>query len=125
MFYSLVLLIRSNILLPNGLAVLLVLLISLAVLIGAITGLVFLIIFGIRRISEFIPQWVQTTAAQIQDFFTESVFPIWQKLSGAMDLLTLEQQATLQDGIASLGTRLADTLTQIGHGLADGQIGRA
>src|SRR5690625_2390557 len=120
MFYPLVRFIRSKVHLPNGLAVLLVLLISLAVLIGAITGLVFLIIFGIRRISEFIPQWVQTTAAQIQDFFNESVFPIWQKLSGAMDLLTLEQQATLQDGIASLGTRLADTLTQIGHGLADG-----
>jgi len=120
MFYPLVRFIRSKVHLPNGLAVLLVLLISLAVLIGAITGLVFLIIFGIKRISEFIPHWVQTTAAQIQDFFNESVFPIWQKLIGAMDLLTLEQQATLQDGIASLGTRLADTLTQIGHALADG-----
>jgi len=120
MFYPLVRFIRSKIHLPNGLAVLLVLLISLAVLFGAITGLVFLIIFGIKRISEFIPHWVQNTAVQIQDFFNESVFPIWQKLSGAMDLLTPEQQATLQDGIASLGTRLADTLTQIGHGLADG-----
>src|SRR5690625_5038428 len=120
MFYPLVRLIRSKVHLPNGLAVLLVLLISLAVLIGAITGLVFLIIFGIKRISEFIPHWVQTTAAQIQDFFNEYVFPIWQKLSGAMDLLTPEQQATLQDGIASLGIRLADTLTKVGHGLADG-----
>src|SRR5690625_7815479 len=112
MFYSLVLLIRSKVHLPNGLAVLLVLLISLAVLIGAITGLVFLIIFGIKRISELIPQWVQTTAAQIQDFFNESAFPIWQTLIGSMCRLTLAPQSTLHDDIASLGTRVAAALTQ-------------
>jgi sporulation integral membrane protein YtvI len=99
---------------------LVVLIVSLAALAGAITGLVFLIIFGIRRISEFIPQWIQTTAAQVQDFFNDSIFPIWQKLSGALDMFTPAQQATLQDGIASLGTRAAETLTEIGHRLADG-----
>src|SRR5690625_5949738 len=49
MFYPLVRFIRSKVHLLNGLAVLLVLLISLAVLFGAITGRVYVIIFEIAR----------------------------------------------------------------------------
>ncbi|CDQ40566.1 MULTISPECIES: sporulation integral membrane protein YtvI [Virgibacillus] len=120
MFYPLVRLIRSKVRVPNGLAVFVVLLISLAVLFGAITGIVFLIIFGVRRISEVLPQWIQTTSTQAQHFFNDSIFPLWQKIGNAMDVFTPKQQAQLQDSIASLGNRLAASLTQIGSSIVDG-----
>ncbi|WP_280770240.1 sporulation integral membrane protein YtvI [Salipaludibacillus daqingensis] len=120
MFYPLIRFFKNKAHLPNSLAVLVTLLLGISTLVGAITGIVFLIMFGVRRISDFVPQWIQTTAFQMQHFFNESIFPIWQKVTGAMDSLTPEQQATLQDGIATLGSRLAENLTDIGQGLADG-----
>ncbi|RKL66178.1 sporulation integral membrane protein YtvI [Salipaludibacillus neizhouensis] len=120
MFHPLIRLLRAKVNFPNGLAVLVALLLGLSTLFGAITGLVFLIIFGVRRISDFIPNWIQTTATQVQEVFNESIFPIWQQLTGVIDELTPEQQATLQDGIATLGTRLASTLADYGQQLADG-----
>ncbi|SER84142.1 sporulation integral membrane protein YtvI [Salipaludibacillus aurantiacus] len=120
MFYPLIRFLREKIRLPNALSVVAALLLGLSALIGGITGIVFLIIFGIRRISDFVPAWIQTTAVQMQDFFNESIFPMWQTVTGAMDALTPEQQATLEDGIATLGNRLAESLADIGQGLADG-----
>jgi len=120
MFYPLIRFFKKKAHLPNSLAVLVTLLLGLSTLAGAITGIVFLIIFGVRRISDFVPQWIQTTSYQMQQFFNDSIFPIWQKITGAMDSLTPEQQATLQDGIATVGTRLADSLADIGQRLADG-----
>ncbi|PYZ92342.1 sporulation integral membrane protein YtvI [Salipaludibacillus keqinensis] len=120
MFYPLIRFLKKKVHLPNALAVLVALLLGLSTLIGAITGLVFLIIFGVRRISDFVPQWIQTTSIQMQTFFNESIFPIWQKVTGAMDSLTPEQQATLQDGITTLGNRLAETLAGLGQGIVDG-----
>lgn len=120
MFYPLIRFFKSKVHLPNSLAVLVTLLLGLSTLAGAITGLVFLIIFGVRRISDFVPQWIQTTSIQMQQFFNESIFPIWQKITGAMDSLTPEQQETLQDGITTVGNRLAGSLADIGQSLADG-----
>lgn len=120
MFYPLIRFLREKIRLPNALSVVAALLLGLSALVGGITGIVFLIIFGIRRISDFVPAWIQTTAVQMQDFFNESIFPVWQTVTGAMDALTPEQQATLEDGIATLGNRLAESLADIGQGLADG-----
>ncbi|MCE7791638.1 sporulation integral membrane protein YtvI [Salipaludibacillus sp. CUR1] len=120
MFYPLIRFLREKIRLPNALSVVAALLLGLSALVGGITGIVFLIIFGIRRISDFVPAWIQTTAVQMQDFFNESIFPVWQTVTGAMAALTPEQQATLEDGIATLGNRLAESLADIGQGLADG-----
>ncbi|WP_416148869.1 sporulation integral membrane protein YtvI [Salipaludibacillus sp. HK11] len=120
MFYPLIRFFRYKAKFPNPLAVLVTLLLGLSTLAGAITGLVFLIIFGVRRIADFVPQWIQTTSIQMQDFFNNSIFPIWHTVTGAMDSLTPEQQVTLQDGIATLGNRLAESLTDVGQGVADG-----
>src|SRR5690625_7971514 len=61
MFYPLVRFVRSKVYLPNGLAVLLVSFISLSVLIVEFIGMVYLMNFGIRRISEFILPCLLTT----------------------------------------------------------------
>ncbi|HLR01674.1 MAG TPA: sporulation integral membrane protein YtvI [Virgibacillus sp.] len=120
MFYPLVRLLIHKLHLPNGIAVFIVLLISLAVLAGAITGIIFLIVFAIKRISEFIPEWIQSTAANMQGFVNETILPLWQKIGQAMDIFPPEQQSTLHDGIVSLGNRLAESFTEYGHGLAEG-----
>lgn len=120
MFYPLVKLLIHKLHLPKGVAVFVVLLISLAVLAGALTGIIFLIVFGIRRVSEFIPEWIQTTATNIQGFANETIFPLWQKLGHALDIFPPEQQSTLHEGIESLGKRLAESFTESGQGLAEG-----
>src|SRR5690625_6922684 len=87
MFYPLVRFLIHKLHLPNGIAVFIVLLISLAVLAGAITGIIFLIVFAVKRISEFIPDWIQSTAANVQHFVNETIFPLWRKIGYDMDIL--------------------------------------
>lgn len=120
MFYPLVRLLIQKLHLPRGIAVFVVLLVSLAVLAGALTGIIFLIVFGIRRVSEFIPEWIQSTASSVQYFVNETFLPIWQKLGHAMDIFPPEQQSTLNDRIEALGDRLADSFAKYGQGLAEG-----
>lgn len=120
MFLPLIKLMRNKVKLPNGLAVLVVLLIGLTTFSGIITGIVFLIIFGVRRLSEHVPKWIEQTSIQVQLFFNESVLPLWQRVTGFMDSLTPEQQVTLQEGITTLGTQLAAMFGEAGQKIADG-----
>jgi sporulation integral membrane protein YtvI len=119
MFYPMIRWLRKRIRLPNTIAVIIALLIGLSALGGALTGLVFLIIFGVRSISEFVPQWIESTSRDLQRFFNESIFPLWQQLTGAVDSLTPEQQNALNNGIATLGTRIAESFTEGGQGLTN------
>ncbi|WP_246125639.1 sporulation integral membrane protein YtvI [Alkalicoccus halolimnae] len=119
MFYPLIRWLRNKLRFPNTLAVISALLLGISALGGAVTGLVFLIIFGVRRISDFLPQWIESTSRDIQNFFNQSIFPIWQQITGAMDSLTPEQQDAFNNGIATLGTRLAASLTEGGQGLTE------
>lgn len=120
MFYPLIRFLRDKIRFPNAISVVIALLLGLSAIVGSVTGIVFLIIFGIRRISELVPEWIQTTSLQVQVFFNTSVLPMWQQFTGVMDSLTPEQQSTLQDGIATLGNRLAESMTESGQGIVDG-----
>lgn len=120
MFYPLVRLLNKKLHLPRSLAVFIVLLISLAVIAGAITGLVFLIIFATRRIAEFFPEWIKTIADHAQYFFNETILPLWQKLGKALDVFTPELQATLQGGIANFGTKLAESFSELAQNMVEG-----
>lgn len=120
MFHPLIRFLRNALKLPNVLAVFFTVFLGLSAVIGTVTGIIFLIIFGFRRISAFLPEWIQTTAIQAQDFFNQSIFPIWKQLTGAVDTLTPEQQVTLQNGIEQLGAQLAEGSTDFGQGIAEG-----
>ncbi|SES08761.1 sporulation integral membrane protein YtvI [Salisediminibacterium halotolerans] len=120
MFYPLITFLRNKLRFPNMLAVILTLLFGLSIVGGALTGIVFLIIFGVQRIARYFPDWIRSTAEDVQDFFNESIFPLWQSLSGMMETLTPQQQATLQNGIEQLGSQLAEVSTDYGQRLADG-----
>ncbi|WP_088036052.1 sporulation integral membrane protein YtvI [Evansella clarkii] len=119
MFIPFIRLLREKLRLPNGLAVFVALLSGLGTIIAIFTGIVFLIIIGVRRISSQVPGWIETGAFQIQQFFNESIFPIWQRITGVMDSLTPEQQTTLQEGIAELGTQAAVLFGELGQRVAD------
>lgn len=119
MFYPLIRLLRQKIRLPNTLAVIITLLLTIGAMVGTLTGVVFLIIFGVRRLSEFIPEWIETTFAEMQVFFNENIFPIWQQFTGAMDSLTPEQQDAVGGGITTIGSRLADSFAEGGQGLTE------
>jgi sporulation integral membrane protein YtvI len=119
MFIPFIRLLREKLRLPNGLAVFIALLSGLGTIIAIFTGIVFLIIIGVRRISSQVPGWIETGAFQIQQFFNESIFPIWQRITGVMDSLTPEQQTTLQEGIAELGTQAAVLFGELGQRVAD------
>ncbi|WP_078592458.1 sporulation integral membrane protein YtvI [Evansella clarkii] len=119
MFIPFIRLLREKLHLPNGLAVFVALLSGLGTIIAIFTGIVFLIIIGVRRISSQVPGWIETGAFQIQQFFNESIFPIWQRITGVMDSLTPEQQTTLQEGIAELGTQAAVLFGELGQRVAD------
>lgn len=120
MFYPLVRLLNKKTLLPRALAVFIVLFFSLATIAGAITGLVFIIIFGTRRIVEFIPEWIETVAGHAQFFFNETILPLWKKLGKALDVFTPELQATLQGGITNFGTKLAESFSELAQNILEG-----
>ncbi|ADU29049.1 sporulation integral membrane protein YtvI [Evansella cellulosilytica] len=119
MFIPLIRLFRRKLKLPNGLAVLTALLIGLGTLIAFFTGIIFLIIIGVRRISTYVPEWIEVSSKQIQLFFNQSILPIWHRITGFTDSLTVEQQETLQGGITQLGSQVAAMFGEMGQGLAD------
>ncbi|MDG5786061.1 sporulation integral membrane protein YtvI [Evansella sp. AB-P1] len=119
MFLPLIRIMRSKVKFPNGLAVLVALLIGLGTLIAFFTGIVFLIIFGVRSISDNVPTWIETGSIQVQEFFNQRILPLWHNFTGFMDSLTPEQQQTLQEGITQLGGQLATMFGEMGQKVAD------
>ncbi|MDQ0253990.1 sporulation integral membrane protein YtvI [Evansella vedderi] len=120
MFLPLIRVMRNKVKLPNGLSVLFALLIGLTTIFAIITGIVFLIIIGVRRISVYVPIWIEQASIQIQLLFNQTVLPLWHRITGFMDSLTPEQQETLQEGITTLGTQLATMFGEAGQKIADG-----
>ncbi|MFA9558579.1 sporulation integral membrane protein YtvI [Evansella sp. AB-rgal1] len=119
MFLPLIRIMRRRIKLPNGLAVLFALLIGLSTLIAVFTGIIFLIIIGVRRISNNVPVWIETASKQVQLFFNETILPVWHQITGFLDTLNPEQQQTLQEGITQLGSQLAAMFGEMGQKVAD------
>ncbi|MBU9719999.1 MULTISPECIES: sporulation integral membrane protein YtvI [Bacillaceae] len=111
---------RERLKFPNGIAVLITLLIGLSTIVAFFTGITFLIIFGVRRISNNVPVWIEQASVQIQTLFNQQILPQWQKVTGFVDDLSPEQQGTLQEGITQLGSQLASIIAEMGHKIADG-----
>ncbi|PSL43566.1 sporulation integral membrane protein YtvI [Salsuginibacillus halophilus] len=96
------------------------LLTGLSALAAIITALSFLSVYGFQQLSERVPDWIETAADNLQNFFNDTIWPFWQEMTGLLDTLSPEQQATLEEGIAQLGTQLGGIFGQFGQSLADG-----
>ncbi|RNA66826.1 sporulation integral membrane protein YtvI [Alteribacter keqinensis] len=113
-------LLRERLRFPNGLAVLTALLVGLTTIAGVFTGLVFLTIFGVQQFTKHAPQWFETAAVHMQEFFNETILPIWEQVIGIIATLTPEQQQAFRESITGLGTQAGELLGQFGQALADG-----
>ncbi|MBM7095033.1 sporulation integral membrane protein YtvI [Bacillus sp. H-16] len=113
-------LLRERLRFPNGLAVLTALLVGLTTIAGVFTGLVFLAIFGVQQFTKHAPQWFETAAVHMQEFFNETILPIWEQVIGIIATLTPEQQQAFRESITGLGTQAGELLGQFGQALADG-----
>lgn len=119
MFIPIIRFLRFKVKLPSSIAVLIVLLIGLSAIVAIFIGIILLIIVGVRSISGRLQVWVETASSHLQNFFNESIIPLWQQVTGFMDLLTIEQQRTLQEGIAQIGAKLSQVLGDIGQKIID------
>ncbi|SFP58697.1 sporulation integral membrane protein YtvI [Salibacterium halotolerans] len=104
---------------PRGIAALCALLFGLSVVGGIITGLTFLIIDGIQRFADKVPNWTEQTFSNIQRFFNESVLPLWQQIRGAADNLSSGQGLPINGGISQIGSQLGTAVGQYAQRLAD------
>ncbi|TMW70694.1 sporulation integral membrane protein YtvI [Alteribacter natronophilus] len=115
----LVRLLRNKLRFPNGLAVLVALLVGVTTVAGLFTGLTFLAILGIQQITKYAPGWFETAAVHMQEFFNDTVLPMWNEITGVVSNLTPEQQQALHESITGLGTQAGEVLGQFGQRLAD------
>ncbi|WP_100397961.1 sporulation integral membrane protein YtvI [Bacillus sp. FJAT-44742] len=119
MLMPLVRILQEKLRFPAGLASLIGLLTGISLIGGVITGITFLIIYGVRNFSEQLPQWFATASINIQQFFNEVVLPFWHQLTGLLDNMNSQERQTLEEGIVQLGAQLGNILGTLGQGLAD------
>ncbi|SFM04191.1 sporulation integral membrane protein YtvI [Salibacterium qingdaonense] len=104
---------------PRGIAALCALIFGLSVVGGIITGLTFLIIDGIQRFADKVPNWTEQTFRSIQHFFNDTILPIWQQVRGAADTLSSGQGLPITGGISEIGSQLGTAAGQYAQRLAD------
>ncbi|RSL31664.1 sporulation integral membrane protein YtvI [Salibacterium salarium] len=105
---------------PKGIAALTALLIGLSIFGGIITGLTFLIIDGVQRFADKAPSWMEQTFLNIQQFFNQTVLPVWQDIIGVADNLSEGEGFTFNDGISEIGAQIGTALGQFAQRIADG-----
>ncbi|MBB6450681.1 sporulation integral membrane protein YtvI [Geomicrobium halophilum] len=105
---------------PSSLASLTALLVGISLLGGIITGLTFLIIYGVQQLALHLPEWIEQGAAQLQLTFNQTIWPLWTEMTGLLNNLSADQQQTMQQGITQLGNQLGNILGNLGTAIADG-----
>ncbi|MDQ0300778.1 sporulation integral membrane protein YtvI [Salibacterium salarium] len=105
---------------PKGIAALTALLIGLSIIGGIITGLTFLVIDAVQRFADKAPSWMEQAFVNIQQFFNQTVFPVWQDIIGVADNLSEGDGFTFNDGISEIGTQIGTALGQFAQKIADG-----
>lgn len=103
--------------LPNGIAALVGLLLTLSIVGGIITGLIFLSIELFNVIAEKGPAWMESTFQQMQNFYNENILPFWERATGAAS--GIGGQSSVDQGIAQLGSQLGSGLGSVAQTIAD------
>lgn len=103
--------------LPNGIAALVGLLLTLSIIGGIITGLIFLSIELFNVIAEKGPAWMESTFLQMQNFYNENILPFWERATGAAS--GIGGQSSVDQGIAQLGSQLGSGLGSVAQTTAD------
>lgn len=105
---------------PPGLAALTSLFIGLSLLGGVLTGITYLIVSWIERFAKKLPTWIEDAFWTVQDFINQTVWPIWQEISGAAETISDDSGFSLRSGLAEIGAQIGSALGQLAEKLADG-----
>lgn len=105
---------------PPGLAALTSLLIGLSLLGGILTGITYLVVGWVERFARNAPTWIEDAFRTIQDLLNETIWPIWQEISGAAQTISGDSEFSLRSGLAEVGAQIGSALGQFAERLADG-----
>ena len=105
---------------PRPIAVLTSILLLFGIIGGLVTILVKVIIDGILYLSDYIPSQIQQISANIQNYFNETILPLWDQGIGWLDNIEEGQRQALQEGIQIVGNNIAQVLGNFGQGIASG-----
>ena len=96
---------------PRALAVLT----SIVLIIGLLSGLIILlvvqIIDGANYLAAVVPEQTRVLINFMQNWFTETIIPIYNRLASLFHGLDSEQQSTIIDTISNTGNKIAESAT--------------
>lgn len=105
---------------PRPIAVLTSILLLIGIVGGLVTILVKKTIDGILYLSDYIPSQIEQISSNIQNYFNQYIFPLWDQGIGLLDNIEPSQRQALQEGIQIIGSNVAATLGSFGQGIANG-----
>ena len=95
---------------PRSLSVILAMLVTIALIAGFITFLVFVVVAGITYLSEVLPEHLNTMSVYTQNYFTNHILPTYEKIISFFNTLDTGQQDTILTNIEQLGKEAANTI---------------
>ncbi|MBP1968335.1 sporulation integral membrane protein YtvI [Virgibacillus natechei] len=105
---------------PRPIAVLTSILLLIGIVGGFVTILVKKTIDGIHYLSDYIPSQIEQISSNVQSYFNQYIFPLWDQGIGLLDNIEPSQRQALQEGIQIIGSNVAATLGNFGQGIANG-----
>src|SRR5699024_7829530 len=92
---------------PRPIAVLASILFLIGIVGGVITIVVKLTVDGVVYLSEYIPSQIESISNNLQSYFNEYIWPLWDQGIGLLDLLEPSQRQAMQEGIQLIGSNVA------------------
>ena len=105
---------------PRPLAVLTGILFLFGVVGGLMTILVRWMVQGILYLSEYIPSQIERMSNNMQNYFNEYIWPLWDQGIGMLDVLEPSQRQAMQDGIQIVGSNIASMFGNLAQSIASG-----
>lgn len=99
--------------LPRGLSVILSILVSVALIAGLITFLVSEVVAGITYLSEVLPEHLNTMIVFTQNYFTNHILPLYEKIISFFNTLDTGQQDTILSNIEQIGKDAGNTIGSV------------
>ncbi|MRG87681.1 sporulation integral membrane protein YtvI [Salinibacillus xinjiangensis] len=94
---------------PRPLAVILVIFMTLAIIIGIITFLIVEIITGFTYLAKEVPKYFEELVTFFQELIAAQVIPIYERLSSMINNLDASYRAEIMDQISNIGSSVSET----------------
>lgn len=98
---------------PRSLSVILSMLVTVSFIAGFITFLVSEVVVGITYLSEVLPEHLNTMIVFTQNYFTNHILPLYQKIISFFNTLDTGQQDTILSNIEHIGKEASNMVGSI------------